>query len=76
MQEYAQKLKINKPGTSLQHWRNILSLKANYRPDDIVVAVKRALRYRVFEAPTIENFLKVNAQKKIRDHFFIKKPIQ
>ena len=64
VQEYAQKLKIHKPGRYHHHWRSILSLKANYRPEDIIVAVKRALKYRVFEAQAIENFLKVNAEKK------------
>ena len=64
MQEYIQKLKKQKPGTYLHHWRQILSLKANYMAEDIIVAVKRALRYRVFGSQAIENFLKVNAEKK------------
>jgi hypothetical protein len=64
MQEYARELKKYKPGTYLHHFRHILSLKANYLVDDIIIAVKRALRHRVFESGAIENFLKVNARKK------------
>lgn len=74
MQQYVQKLKKQKPGTYLHHWRNILSLKANYHPEDIVVAVKRALRYRVFEAQAIENFLNINAEKKSEITFSPKTP--
>lgn len=64
MQEYTGQLKKQKAGTYLHHCRQILSLKANYLSDDIIVAVKRALRYRVFGSQAIENFLKVNAEKK------------
>lgn len=74
VQEYSQKLKTHKPGTYRNHWRSILSLKANYRPEDIIVAVKRALKYRVFEAQAIENFLKVNAEKKSEITFSSKIP--
>jgi hypothetical protein len=36
----------------------------NYEIDDIVIAVKRSLKYKVLDARAIENFLNVNAQKK------------
>ncbi|MFZ2147088.1 MAG: IS21 family transposase [Sedimentisphaerales bacterium] len=63
MQEYTLQLKNHKPGTYLHHWRRLLSLKVNYRCDDIITAVRRALKYHVFESQAIENFLQVNAQK-------------
>ena len=74
MQEYIQKLKKHKSGTYLHHWRHIISLKANYMADDIIVAVKRALRYHVFESQSIENFLKMNAEKKSEVIFPKKSP--
>jgi transposase len=64
MQQYMELLKTGKPATYRHHWRHLLSLKALYRPEDILVAVERALNYRVFEAQAIENFLKINAPKK------------
>ena len=48
----------------MYHWRHILSLKASYRAEDIIVAVRRALKYRVYEARAIDNFLQVNAEKR------------
>jgi hypothetical protein len=41
-----------------------LSLKANYYHEDIIIAVNRALRFKIYEASSIENFLTVNAQNK------------
>lgn len=63
MAEYTGQIKKHKTNTYLHHWRHILSLKVNYRTDDIMAAVRRALKYRVFESRAIENFLKVNARK-------------
>lgn len=64
MQEYIDQIKRQKPGNYMYHWRHILSLKASYRAEDIIVAVRRALKYRVYEARAIENFLQVNAEKR------------
>lgn len=64
MQQYIEQIKKQKPNTFLHHYRHILSLKANYRVDDIIVAVKRANQYRVYTSQAIENYLKVNADKK------------
>ena len=64
MQEYIQAVKKIKSGSYRHHLRHILSLKANYRSEDIIAAVKRALKFRVFEAKAIDNFLKMNAEKK------------
>ena len=43
---------------------HILALKVNYEISDIVIAIKRALKYKVLDARSIKNFLSVNAQKK------------
>ncbi len=64
MESYILGIKKHKPSSYAHHWRSILSLKVNYRSEDIIAAVQRALRYRVFESTAIENFLKVNAVKK------------
>ncbi len=63
MQEYIKELKQHK-SNYLHHLRHVLGLKVNYHKDDIVIALRRALKYRVYEAGAIENFLKVNAEKK------------
>jgi hypothetical protein len=64
MQEFTEALKKHRPRHYMDHWRRILSLKAVYRVEDIQVAVRRALKYRVYEAQAIENFLQVNAHKR------------
>jgi hypothetical protein len=64
MESYIMGIKKHKPSSYAHHWRCILSLKADYRTEDIVAAVQRALRYRVFECTAIENFLKINAAKR------------
>lgn len=63
MNEYVCQVKKHK-SNYLHHLRHVLSLKVNYHRDDIIIAVRRALQYKVYEAGAIENFLKVNAQKK------------
>jgi hypothetical protein len=64
MKIYIQQLKIQKPKHYHYQLRNILALKMNYEIHDIVIAVKRALKYKVLDARAIENFLDVNAEKK------------
>lgn len=64
MQQYIQQIKKQKPKTYLHHYRHILSLKVNYRVEDMISAVKRADTYRVYTSQAIDNFLKVNAEKK------------
>ena len=63
LEHFIEQIKKQKPGTHLHHWRHILSLKANYRVADIIVAVNRAARYHVYNSGAIENFLKVNVKK-------------
>ena len=72
MQAYTREIKKHKPVTFLHHWQHILSLKVNYRADDLLRAVGRALKDRVFESQAVENFLKVNAQKQTEIDFTFK----
>jgi len=62
MSDYIDQVKRHKPGTWRHHLRRLLALKVNYRIDDIMVAVRRAQKYKVFEAGTIENFLDTNSE--------------
>ena len=65
MDEYINQVKRHKPKSSyLHHLRSVLSLKVNYHVDDIVIAVRRALKHKVYESGAIENFLCLNAEKK------------
>ena len=64
MQQYIEQIKRQKPNTYRHHYHHILSLKANYHPADILTAVKRTGKYRVYDSQAIENYLKVNAEKK------------
>jgi hypothetical protein len=44
------------------HLRRLLAFKVNYRTEDIMVAVRRAKQYKVFDAGTIESFLENNSE--------------
>jgi len=37
-------------------------MKENYRAEDIMVAVRRAMKYKVFDAGTVESFLENNSE--------------
>lgn len=62
MSGYIQQVKRHKPGSWRHHLRNLLALKVNYRVEDIMVAVRRAWQYKVFESGTIEKFLENNSE--------------
>ena len=62
MSGYIRQVKRHKPGSWRHHLRNLLALKVNYRVEDIMVAVRRAMEYKVFEAGTIEKFLENNSE--------------
>lgn len=62
MSGYIQEIKRHKPGSWRHHLRNLLALKVNYRVEDILVAVRRAWQYKVFESGTIERFLENNSE--------------
>jgi len=63
MQQFVSELKQHK-STYLHHLKHIVSLTVNYHQADVLLAVSRALRFKVYESGAIENFLKVNATKR------------
>lgn len=62
MSDFIDQVKRHKSGTWRHHLRRLLALKVNYRVEDILVAVRRAQKYKVFESGTIENFLTTNSE--------------
>jgi transposase len=62
MSGYIQAIKQHKPGSWAHHLRKLLALKVNYRVDDILLAVRRAHQYKVYDAATIQRFLETNAE--------------
>jgi hypothetical protein len=62
MINYIDQVKLHKPGTWRHHLRSLLALKVNYRVEDILVAVRRAWQYKVFESGAIERFLEKNSE--------------
>jgi transposase len=59
---YIEQLKRHKPGSWRHHLRSLLALRINYRVEDILVAIRRACQYKVFESGTIERFLENNSE--------------
>ena len=62
MSEYIGHIKQHKPNSWGHHLRNLLALKVNYRVEDILVAVRRAWQYKVFDSGAIERFLENNSE--------------
>ncbi len=62
MSGYIDQVKRYRPGSWRHHLRSLLALKVNYRVEDIIVAVRRAWQYRVFDSGTIEKFLENNSE--------------
>lgn len=62
MSQYIEQVKRHKPGSWRHHLRSLLALKVNYRMEDILVAVRRAWQYKVFDSGTIERFLENNSE--------------
>lgn len=62
MGAYVQQVKRHKASSWGHHLRRLLSLKALYHIDDILLAVRRAQQYKVFDAATIEGFLQNNSE--------------
>ena len=62
MNGYIKQVKRHKQHSWGYHLRRLLALKVNYRIDDIMVAIRRAQQYRVYEAGDIEGFLKNNSE--------------
>src|SRR5690606_30438982 len=64
MKDYIEQVKRHKPQTWRHHLRGLLALKVNYRIEDILVAVRRAEEYKVFDSSTIERFLSRNSESR------------
>lgn len=64
MKDYIEILKRHKPKTWRYHLRGLLALKINYRIEDILIAVRRAEEYKVFDSTTIERFLSHNSESR------------
>ena len=62
MSEYIQQIKRHKFSSWGHHLRSLLALKVNYRVEDILVAVRRAQQYKVFESGAVERFLDNNSE--------------
>jgi transposase len=72
MTRYIEEISKHKPSSYRTHLRRILSLKVNYHQQDIVLAVTRALKHKVYESGAIENFLDSHAEKKNEYRLFSK----
>lgn len=62
MGDYIQEVKRHKPGSWRHHLKSLLAMKVNYRVEDIMVAVRRAQSYKVFDSGAIERFLVNNSE--------------
>jgi len=62
MREYIDQVKRHKPGSWRHHLKSLLAMKVNYRVEDIMVAVRRAQSYKVFDSGAIERFLENNSE--------------
>jgi hypothetical protein len=62
MREYIDQVKRHKPGSWRHHLKSLLAMKVNYRMEDIMVAVRRAGQYKVFDSGAIERFLTNNSE--------------
>lgn len=69
---YVQELIKHKPSSYRHHLHRVLGLKVNYHQQDIILAVARALKYKVYESGAIENFLDSYAEKKNEYRIFSK----
>lgn len=62
MKDYIEQVKRHKPQSWRYHLRKLLFLKINYQIEDILIAVRRAQKYKVFDSATIERFLDHNSE--------------
>ena len=62
MNGYIRQLTRHKPQSWSYHLRKLLALKVNYRVEDIMLAISRAVKYKVYDAATIEGFLNNNSE--------------
>lgn len=62
MHLYIDQIKQHKRRSWRSHLTRLLALKVNYQVEDIVLAVRRAWKYKIFDCGSIETFLKNNAK--------------
>ena len=62
MKEFIEQLRRHKQASWGYHLRKLLALKVNYRVEDIVMAIRRAQQFKVYDATTIEGFLDNNSE--------------
>lgn len=62
MKAYIEQLRRHKQASWGYHLRKLLALKVKYHVEDIVMAIRRAQDYRVYDATTIEGFLNNNTE--------------
>lgn len=74
MSEYIAALQKYKPNSVRHHVLRVLSFKVTYKKEDIITAVARALKYKVYASSSIESFLNVNAKAKDDLTLFSQKP--
>jgi len=64
MKPFIEQLKQHKKASWGYHLRKLLALKVNYRTEDIALAIRRAQRFKVYDAKTIEGFLDNNSESR------------
>lgn len=64
MTRFVEEIIRHNPASHRHHLCRVLELRVNYHQQDIILAVARALRYKVYESGAIETFLESYAQKK------------
>jgi hypothetical protein len=62
MHGYIEQIKQHKEKSWGYHLRNLLALKINYREQDILQAVQRARKHKVYDSGSIERFLENNSE--------------
>jgi len=62
MGEYIEQVKRYKPGSWRHHLKSLLVMKVNYSVEDIMVAVRRAQSYKIFDSGVIARFLENNSE--------------
>lgn len=62
--EFIKGMKEHKKENYKLHLRKVLKLKISYHNEDILLAISRALKHKVYESRAIENFLSLYARKK------------
>jgi transposase len=72
MEDYIEQIRRHKLSSWGYHLRRLFALKAVYYVDDIVLAIRRALQYKVFDASTIEGFLENNSEPRYSARLSIK----